>query len=139
MTILIVEDEPFVSRYIQKVLEIEGFQTVVAQNGREGLDVLERDSGVQVVVVDIMMPEMDGLSMIRQMKAVPRTEDLGVVICSAIANDHDVQHSSMELGVWAFVSKPIHRAALIREVHQALRFRRQPRQRRGTSAKRRAA
>lgn len=77
--ILVVDDEQDIRQVIALNLEAEGYDVAQAANGLEALEAVERD-GYNLVILDIMMPEMDGWEVCRQIKSRQRTKDLPVLI-----------------------------------------------------------
>jgi CheY-like chemotaxis protein len=71
MSILIVEDNPVNARLLALMLQAQGYQTVVARNGKEGLTTVSETPDIQLIITDYMMPEMDGLEFIVKVRALP--------------------------------------------------------------------
>jgi len=80
MSILIVEDNPVSMKILELNIKKHGYSTISAKNGREALECLGRHLDIQLVLTDIMMPEMDGLEMLCIMKQKPELRDLPVII-----------------------------------------------------------
>ena len=101
-TVLIVDDDPGVLEVLELALDAEGYQVVLARNGREGL---ERATTIRphLLVVDLMMPIMDGWQLVREFRKQERVEETPVIILSAA---HNVEQAARDLGVQAVVSKP---------------------------------
>ena len=78
-TILLVEDDPLISRMLELRLHEEGAQVLLAFNGVEGLEKLHANT-VQVAILDVMMPKMNGFEMIKRMKADPTTRDVPIIV-----------------------------------------------------------
>ncbi|HEY6678828.1 MAG TPA: response regulator [Actinomycetota bacterium] len=103
-SVLVVDDEPQVVWMLQFSLEAEGFQTFAARDGRTALDEL-REHRPQLMLLDIMMPVMDGWSVLQEIRDLPETERPRVVVVSARATLRD-RAKAAELGAIAFVAKP---------------------------------
>ncbi|HET6777054.1 MAG TPA: response regulator [Actinomycetota bacterium] len=103
-SVLVVDDEPQVVWMLQFSLEAEGFQTFAARDGRTALDEL-RQHRPQLMLLDIMMPVMDGWSVLQEIRDLPDGERPGVVVVSARASHRD-RAKAAELGAVAFVAKP---------------------------------
>ena len=103
-SVLVVDDEPQVVWMLQFSLEAEGFQTFAARDGRTALDEL-RQHRPQLMLLDIMMPVMDGWSVLQEIGDLPETERPRVVVVSARATLRD-RAKAAELGAIAFVAKP---------------------------------
>jgi DNA-binding NtrC family response regulator len=100
--ILVVDDEPLIVKLLKHNLEKSGYEVLSAGNGREGLEVLEKET-VDVVLLDIMMPEMDGMEALRRIKASERP--VLVIMLTAKATI-DTAVSCMKEGAHDFLSKP---------------------------------
>src|SRR3989304_4833209 len=81
--ILIVDDEPFNVDYLEQELEELNYETISATNGQEALDKV-RGASPDVILLDIMMPVMDGFETLSRLKASPHTRDIPVIIISAM-------------------------------------------------------
>jgi DNA-binding response OmpR family regulator len=103
-SVLVVDDEPQVVWMLQFSLEAEGFQTFAARDGRTALDELRQHSP-QLMLLDIMMPVMDGWSVLQEVRDLPEGERPRVVVVSARASLRD-RAKAAELGADAFVAKP---------------------------------
>src|SRR5207247_8694233 len=80
--ILIVDDEPFMLRLIQHHLEQAGYELIKARNGREALEIAAREAP-RLVIMDAMMPNMDGFTALRQLKQAPSTRSIPMIILTA--------------------------------------------------------
>ena len=114
--ILIVDDEARMRRFIRMNLELEGYQVIEAQNGLEALDQL-RQHNPELVVMDIMMPELDGfetLRMIREISTVP-------VILLTVKSDEEDKIRGLGLGADDYITKPFSPRELSSRVEAVLR------------------
>ena len=84
-TILVVDDEPDFCSIVQNQLEKEGFEVEIAYNGIEGLEKV-RANPPDAIVLDVMMPEMDGYEVCRKLKADEKYEDIPIVLLTAVAS-----------------------------------------------------
>ena len=100
--ILVIDDEPLIVKLLKHNLEKVGYSVLSASNGREGLEVLEEEP-VDIVLLDIMMPEMDGMEVLRRLKAAERP--LMVIMLTAKATI-DTAVACMKEGAHDFLSKP---------------------------------
>ena len=103
-TVLVVDDEPQVVWVLQFSLEAEGYTTFSAGDGVQALAALE-EHHPNVMVLDIMMPTMDGWIVLERMMQLPREERPRVIVVSALASLRD-RAKAAELGADAFVPKP---------------------------------
>jgi CheY-like chemotaxis protein len=102
-TILIVDDEPILRQLFQKVLEHEGHTVMTAANGRDALAVL-RERVPDLIMLDLLMPTMDGTTFLRLMRRHADWADIPVVIMSAIANETHIRNVGA-LGVKDYLLK----------------------------------
>lgn len=103
--VLVADDEPHIGRIIKMKLEQGPFRVTLAYDGREALDVLEREPDVALVLLDLMMPHLSGLDVLAAMRANPRWRDIPCIILTAAGEEQ--QHTrAMELGANDFLTKP---------------------------------
>jgi CheY-like chemotaxis protein len=88
--ILIVEDDPLMSRMYQKIFKFEGFDVDFALNGEEGLDKI-RTVKPTLVLLDIMMPKMNGLEVLDKVKLDPATKDIPIIMLTNLAGTQDAE------------------------------------------------
>jgi CheY-like chemotaxis protein len=112
--VLVVDDDPVIRGLIRVNLELEGFDVSEADDGSSCLDVLESISP-RVIVLDIAMPNVDGLSTITQLRGDPATSDVKSVVVSARAQQADVRRG-MQAGADVYLTKPFDPEVLIRAV-----------------------
>ena len=105
-TILVVEDDVRNIFALSSVLEPHGAKVIVARNGREGLEALEKNASVDLVLMDVMMPEMDGLTAMREIRKNKKWQKLPIVALTAKAMKTD-QARCLEAGANDYISKPL--------------------------------
>jgi CheY-like chemotaxis protein len=110
-SVLVVDDEPQVAWVLRFTLEHEGYRTFTASNGVEALEELEKHHP-KLMVLDLMMPEMDGWAVLKEMTKLPVDERPRVVIVSALTGPDDKEKATA-LGADAFVPKPFDVEVLI--------------------------
>jgi DNA-binding response OmpR family regulator len=103
-TVLVVDDEPDLSWVMRFNLEVEGYRTFAAADGRTALHLL-RQQHPQVMILDVMMPVMDGWSVLEELNGTGTEERPRVVVVSARTSPEDRQRATT-LGVDAFIPKP---------------------------------
>jgi CheY-like chemotaxis protein len=113
--VLVVDDEPQVVWMLQFSLEAEGYQTLAARDGRAALDEF-REHHPSVVLLDIMMPVMDGWAFLEELQELPPTERPRVIVVSARSSLRD-RAKAAELGADAFVAKPFNVDDLLVVLH----------------------
>ncbi|WP_041139442.1 response regulator transcription factor [Beduini massiliensis] len=115
-TILVVEDEQEIANAIAIYLKNQGYHVLIAENGQEGLDVLEQNV-VHLAIIDIMMPVMDGISMVLKLR---ETHDLPVIMLSAKSEDID-KITGLNMGADDYMTKPFVPMELLARVNSHLR------------------
>ncbi len=103
-SVLVVDDEPQVVWMLRFSLEAEGYRTLEARDGAAALEEIRRHRP-DLVLLDVMMPVMDGWSVLRELQGLPEAERPQVVVVSARASLRD-RVKAAELGAAAFVAKP---------------------------------
>jgi len=114
-SVLVVDDEPQVVWMLQFSLEAEGYRTYAARNGQEALDELA-EHRPSLMLLDIMMPVMDGWSVLERLRQFPADERPKVIIVSARSSLRD-RAKATELGADAFVAKPFSVDELMGVIH----------------------
>jgi DNA-binding response OmpR family regulator len=122
--ILLVEDDPSILRGLQMNLSLEGFQLIAARDGEEALK-FARQHQPDLIVLDLMLPKVSGIDVIRELRAVD--PDTAVVVLSAKDQEGD-KVLALSLGADDYVTKPFSVAELVARIRAALR-----RRRRGTT------
>lgn len=108
-TILLVDDESSMLRYMQTLLELESFHVETAVNGLEAVKLIERGRTPDLVFLDLLMPEMDGLTALEKMRSLQ--PDLRVVMLSCVSDTAKVVQA-MRLGAQDYLTKPFEKHEL---------------------------
>lgn len=116
--ILIIEDDPQTRENLATILEMEGFQTLTAEDGRAGLR-LAREALPDLVLCDVMMPEMDGYAVLEALRASPETVSLPFIFLTAKGDRRD-QRAGMNLGADDYLSKPATADELLAAINSRL-------------------
>jgi DNA-binding response OmpR family regulator len=103
-TVLVVDDDPVIQKLLQVNFEMEGYDVVIAGDGEEGL-ALAREERPDLVLLDVMMPKMNGLDVAAAMRSDEVTKRIPIIMLSAKAQASDVQ-AGLDLGVDDYVTKP---------------------------------
>ena len=120
--ILIVDDEPFNVDYLEQELESRGYVTESAANGLEALERVAA-SAPDLVLLDVMMPELDGIATLRILKQDPETRLIPVVLMTAL-NSVDDRVRGIEAGADDFLSKPVDDRELLARIRTAINAKR---------------
>jgi two-component system cell cycle response regulator DivK len=117
-TILYVEDNSDNRKLVRRVLEVEGYAVVEAQDGHEAMERLESES-IDLALMDINMPEMDGYTLTSRIKAMPRFSKLPIVAVTANVMRGD-RERSLEAGCDGYIQKPIDIDTLSQQIERFL-------------------
>ena len=117
--VLIVDDDIRNIFALSSVLEDYGMQITTADNGRDAINIADKRE-LDVILMDIMMPELDGLDPMRQIRKIPRCKDLPIVAVTAKAMKGD-RERCIEAGAWDYLSKPVDREQLLKVLRAWLR------------------
>jgi|SaaInl4_135m_RNA_FD_contig_21_3461230_length_847_multi_4_in_0_out_0_1 CheY-like chemotaxis protein len=119
-SILLIEDEPDIQTVVKFALEATGGHHVtVAEDGMQGLEVA-RTEQPDVILLDVMMPRMDGHELLRLLKAGEKTSGIPVIFLSAKAQQKDVE-AGMALGADGYLTKPFDSRTLSDQVEEIVR------------------
>jgi CheY-like chemotaxis protein len=110
--VLIVDDDIRNIFALAAVLDEQGMEIVSAENGRDAIRQVEEDPDIDVVLMDIMMPEMDGMETMRALRKLPRGKHLPLIAVTAKAMKGD-REKCIEAGAWDYLSKPVETAHLL--------------------------
>jgi len=103
--VLVADDEPHIGRIIKMKLEQGPFRVSLAFDGREALELLEREPDVSLVLLDLMMPELSGLDVLARMRADARWKTIPTIILTA-AGQEQQHRNALALGATDFMTKP---------------------------------
>ncbi|CAM8645903.1 COG5001 Predicted signal transduction protein containing a membrane domain, an EAL and a GGDEF domain [Comamonadaceae bacterium] len=118
MKILIAEDEPSLRENLQWMLELEGFEVLAASDGREALALVGAHKP-DLVLTDVMMPELDGFGLVKALRESPLTATLPIIMLTARADRSDTR-IGMNLGADDYLTKPCRREELLEAVQARL-------------------
>lgn len=119
--VLIVEDEPDIAELIRFHVKREGFSAEIVSSGRDALDRIKRTLP-DLILLDLMLPDLDGLEVCRRVKGDERTRNIPIVIVSARGEESDIV-TGLELGADDYVTKPFAPRVLIARLGNVLRRR----------------
>jgi DNA-binding response OmpR family regulator len=116
--VLIVDDEPNILLSLEFLLRKQGYSVFIARNGKEALDIIENETP-RLVLLDIMMPEVDGYEVCRQIKTDKSRGHIKVVFLSAKAKDSDIE-KGYEMGADLYMTKPFSTRQLTQKIKELL-------------------
>ncbi len=117
--ILVVDDEPDLVDLVRLNLERAGYEVLDASNGREALGIA-REHLPDLAIVDVMMPEMDGIELVRRLRGDPRLGTMPILVLTARTGEHD-ELRALTVGADDYVSKPFSMKVLLARVESLLR------------------
>src|SRR3989304_4591828 len=112
--ILVIDDELAIVDIVTEALESEDFQVIGASNGVEGLERLHNENP-ELVILDVLMPGMDGWEVLRRVEADPSTAGVPVIMLTALGSDEDILRG-LEEGAVEYITKPFHLQDLVADV-----------------------
>jgi DNA-binding response OmpR family regulator len=116
--LLLIEDDAVSRRLMELILNKEGFQVITASNGLEGLRKARFESP-DLLILDVMLPGLDGFEVCHRLRSDPATEKMPVLILSAKGQESD-RNAALQVGGNAFLPKPIDRMVLLNKVAELL-------------------
>lgn len=102
--ILLIEDEPLILQLFERKLRLEGFEVETASRGQTGLE-KARSSQPDLILLDILMPGMDGFEVMKNLKSDPKTKKIPVVFLTNLSRDEGDVNKGLELGAVAYLVK----------------------------------
>jgi DNA-binding NarL/FixJ family response regulator len=114
----VIEDEPEMRRNLLTVLRLEKFRVVAAENGRVGIDLAKMEKP-NIVLCDVMMPELDGYGVLQSLRSDPDTASIPFIFLTAKGENSDVR-SGMNLGADDYLTKPVAKADLLAAITSRL-------------------
>ena len=117
-TVLVVDDDPVVHRVLRRALEDAGYQVASANNGREALELAMRDLP-QLLILDVMMSDLGGLAVLRQLKNAEATKGIPAIVLTGLAQ-RTTQLEATASGADLFLTKPFTAAQLLAALRQLL-------------------
>jgi two-component system, OmpR family, alkaline phosphatase synthesis response regulator PhoP len=117
--VLLVDDDEQILHSLRVYLELENYQVRTAGNGREALDRL-REELPEILILDIMMPELDGYQVLEKLKENPEMSDLPVIMLTAKGQDVDVL-KGYKMGAASYMTKPFNLNELVENIELVLK------------------
>ena len=117
-TILVVDDDPYILLSLDLLMKKNGFSVKVARNGTEALEIVNKEIPA-LVLLDIMMPDVDGYAICSHIKSTKKIKDIKVVFLSAKTREADIQ-KGYDLGASLYITKPFSTRELMKQVKELL-------------------
>jgi DNA-binding response OmpR family regulator len=118
-SILVIEDDASVRTLLQKSLQAKGYTVSCADDGLEGLKALEEGARPDLIIVDIMMPRLDGMTFVKAIKDHGDTKPIPVIFLTA-KNDPKSMIEGINIGAKFYITKPFQMDELLSKVQKAL-------------------
>jgi CheY-like chemotaxis protein len=110
-SVLVIEDEADIRRFIRRLLDLEGYQVFEAGDGNEGLRLIKRTRGLSLVLLDLRLPGYDGWVILDKMKHDPKLSAIPVVVFSASAAEQQ-RKKALSMGAVGYLVKPLDATSL---------------------------
>ena len=117
LKILVVDDESRMRKLVNDFLSKQGYEVIEAADGEEALDVYYKHDDIALIILDVMMPKMDGWMVCREIR---KDSKVPIVMLTAKAEEHD-ELLGFDLGVDEYISKPFSPKILVARVDSILR------------------
>ncbi len=117
--LLLIDDDPNLILLVKDYLEFRGYEVITAENGREALEILEQEVP-DMIICDVMMPEMDGYAFVEQVRQEPRTSWIPVLFLSAKGQSQD-RVKGLITGADVYMVKPFEPEELVAQVESSLK------------------
>jgi DNA-binding response OmpR family regulator len=114
--ILVVDDDPYILMSLEFLMRKSGFDVLVARNGKETMDILTKNTP-DVILLDIMMPDVDGYAICKHIKSTKKLKDSKVVFLSAKSKEADIQ-KGYDIGADLYITKPFSNKDLVKKIQE---------------------
>lgn len=115
--VLVADDEPHIGRIIQMKLESGPYRVTLVADGRAALEHLRGDEAIDAILLDIMMPHVNGLDVLAEARTLPHRADAPIIILTAKGQDSD-RTRALELGATDFFTKPFSPKKLLARIDE---------------------
>ncbi|MGQ0560665.1 MAG: response regulator [Gemmatimonadota bacterium] len=115
--VLVVDDEPYIGRIIQLKLESGPYHVMLVQDGPSALQLLRSDSSIDLILLDIMMPQVSGLDVLEQLRQIPHRRTTPVIMLTAKGHETDREQAA-RLGATDFLTKPFSPKKLLARIDE---------------------
>jgi len=118
MTVLVVEDNPISSKVFEHTLDKHGYETLTAHDGEQALELLESHAEIELIITDIMMPNTNGIELVRKIKDRSEWSEIPILVCTSM-KPYDLMNSIPTQG-WKYLFKPIRTDIVMERVKEAI-------------------
>jgi len=116
--VLVVDDDPYILMSLEFLMKKNGYDVMVARNGTEALDIVGKQMP-DIVLLDIMMPDVDGYEICRYIKKTAKLKHTKIVFMSAKSKEADIQ-KGYDLGAALYITKPFSTRELVKQIKELL-------------------
>ncbi|MBF0361799.1 MAG: response regulator [Oligoflexia bacterium] len=117
MKILIVDDAKIATEELSQLLKADGHITFEAENGIQALQLLKKNTDIDLIITDYYMPEMDGITMCERLHEVPELSIIPVIMATTEVSD-DIKEVAKKLGIIAWITKPYDPELIVETIKQ---------------------
>ncbi|MBR6302075.1 response regulator transcription factor [bacterium] len=115
--VLLVDDNP---KYLEDILPFYGYEVCVAENGVEALEILEKSTNFDIILLDVMMPKMNGWDTLKTIRKTPSLKDIPVIMVTAVSDDKKMVYG-LKMGADDYITKPFILPNLLARIEAVLR------------------
>src|SRR5258708_14412569 len=108
-TILVVDDEPSIRKYLQTLLEVDGFEVETVSSGKDALEKVNKGERPDFIILDVLMPEMNGIETLKELMQVDRSLNVIMLSCS---NEVGTVVEAIRIGAHDYLTKPFEKTEL---------------------------
>lgn len=120
-TILIVDDDPSILDLMEATLKKAGFQTVLARSGRSGIQKLSEDARIDMALIDIEMPEINGIQLVKMIRNQPALDKIPIMMVTGKSTKDDVVQS-LKAGAQDYIVKPVAKDVMFQKICAQLKM-----------------
>jgi two-component system sensor histidine kinase/response regulator len=117
--ILIIDDMSTHLLLLQTILEEEGYEVAAIDNGKEAMETIEHDQDIKLILLDIMMPELDGYQILDKVKSEDKNVNIPVIVVSAKTDSSSIK-KALEKGAYDYITKPLNVYDIKNKIKSAL-------------------
>ncbi len=113
--VLVVDDDPMIRGLVQAIVEDQGFKTILAEDGKVGVDIIEKEPtpiDIDLIILDVMMPGMNGLDVLTRLKLHAHTSSIPVLMLTGEDKAEDIM-AGYSVGADYYITKPFTRQQLV--------------------------